>query len=546
MAHIRSSRPLAIRTSSTLLHAGFLSSVERYPDALALTIANREWTYAEIDDIARRWAFVIRNSMHAAPRRIGIFAYRSEVSYIGVLASLFSGAAFVPLNRTFPTQRTRAMIEQAELDALIVDKASLPQFYEIVKDLRRLPYCILLPDSHKEDFPHVAVEIRDRLDVEYAVPVEGLPVISSEAMAYLLFTSGSTGVPKGVPITHSNVSHFISINQQRYQITPEDRLTQTFDQTFDLSVFDLFMAWGGGAAVCVIQPIELLSPFRYVRDKGITVWFSVPSVAALLRKQNLLKPNSLSSLRLSLFCGEALPRATAEAWQVAAPHSVIENLYGPTELTIACTAYRWHPIESPKECVNDIVPIGQLYPGLDACLLDENLEPVPRGSEGELCVAGPQTFPGYWRNPEQTKQRTVRIKQASGEVKEYYRTGDRVRYLSSGNLAYMGRIDHQVQIQGYRIELSEIEGVLSQQHGVFSAVALSWPVENGTAKGIVAFVIASPEVNATTLIEAAREKVPNYMVPRSIYIVEDMPLNANGKVDRKELLRRLEAGEIQG
>ena len=162
------------------------------------------------------------------------------------------------------------------------------------------------------------------------------------------------------------------------------------------------MAWSNGAAVSSPEPLELLAPSRYVADRRISVWFSVPSLAALLLNKRFLKPGSLPGLRLSLFCGEALPRKVAEAWQAAAPNSIVENLYGPTELTICCAAYRWNAAQSSSECVNNIVPIGQIYSGLDHVIVDDELRLVSPGDVGELCVAGSQTFPGYWRDPART------------------------------------------------------------------------------------------------------------------------------------------------
>lgn len=517
-----------------LLHSGFISSVNSYPNSVALTLNNLNWTYKEIDDKARQWTSALIHTLGRTPNRVGILAYRSEASYIGVIASLFAGAAFVPLNKTFPSERTRFMIEKADLDAIIVDKNSLSQFCEIIKDLNRKPSCVLLPDSYANEVPSSSIKILDQLDLNEALSQKSLPNITDDSLAYLLFTSGSTGLPKGVPITHSNAVHFLNVNQKRYQITPADRLTQTFEQTFDLSVFDLFMAWSNGATVCSMEPIQLLYPQKFIKENEITIWFSVPSVAKLLHKQNLLEPDSLPTLRLSLFCGEALPKGTVDAWQEAAPNSIIENLYGPTELTIACAVYRWDRKVSPTECLNEIVPIGQLYPGLEALVLDENLVSVPYGKEGELCVSGPQTFCGYWRDTEQTIKNMIKYESMSGEIKTYYRTGDRVLYLPSGNMTYLGRKDHQLKIQGYRVELSEIEGVLSSQPGVTSAVAFGWPIENGNTKEIIACMVG--DVDFSYLFETVKKQLPSYMIPRTFYFLEEMPLNSNGKIDRKELV----------
>jgi len=524
--------------ATSQLHSGFLQSVQRYPNNIALTIGNKQYDYVKLYTVAQRWAFALRQSTKPL-HRVGIFAYRSEAAYIGILASLLAGATFVPLNYNFPLQRTQAMIEQAELDAIIVDHQSYDQFLQLADSLPVLPPCVLLPDCLRAPLLDTMIYTQAELA---ELPTDHEPVtVPPEAIAYLLFTSGSTGNPKGVPISHANVAHFLKVNQARYQITPADRLSQTFDQTFDLAIFDLFMAWNHGAAVCVIQPIQLLSPFRLIEEQGITIWFSVPSVAALLRKQKLLKPNSLPNLRLSLFCGEALPKATAEAWQLAAPNSIIDNLYGPTELTIACAVYRWNSLTSPAECLNEVVPIGKLYPGLTAVVVDANDNPVPAGTEGELCVAGPQTFQGYWHNPSLTEQRFLRSKQLNGEELGYYRTGDRVVCRTNGSMIYLGRSDQQIKVHGYRVELSEIEGALLLQPGVVAAVALGWPLENGSASGIVAFVIA-PSIAVSDLQQAVQPLLPSYMLPRTIYQLETMPLNANGKIDRLALARHL-AGE---
>jgi amino acid adenylation domain-containing protein len=347
--------------------------------------------------------------------------------------------------------------------------------------------------------------------------------------AYLLFTSGSTGRPKGVPIAHRNVTAFLEHNQRRYQLTSADRLSQTFDQTFDLSIFDLFMAWNAGAAVCSLQPIQLLAPFRFLEQHRVSVWFSVPSVAALMQRQGTLRPGSLPTLRWSLFCGEALPASTAEAWQAAAPQSIVENLYGPTELTIACSTYRWDPVRSPAECVQGLVPIGRVYDGLRELIVDDQQRPVGPGEVGELCVAGPQTFAGYWRAPELTAERVLSYGGA-----RYYRTGDLVRRTETGALAYLGRGDHQVKIGGYRIELGEVEAAL-RRAGCIEAAALAHPA--ATPDGIVAFVSGAVEVGQ--LEAALRQQLPGYMVPRAIHVAEPMPLNANGKVDRGALRQRL-------
>ena len=499
------------------LGAGFLAHAATSPEHVALTIGKRDHTYAELDETARRWAARLLDGA-TAPKRVGVFAHRSEASYAGVLAALFAGAAFVPLNRKFPLERTRTMLERADLDAIVVDDASMAQLPELLHGLRRKPI-VLAPGDRLPD--GLGAPLLTATDLAAATLLSEPVSVSPEDIAYLLFTSGSTGTPKGVPVTHGNVRSFLDVNQERYQITADDRLTQTFDQTFDLSVFDLFMAWENGARVCAMDPIELLAPFKYLQRNEITVWFSVPSVATVLDKRGALTPGRMPTLRWSLFCGEALPAGIARAWQEAAPNSVVENLYGPTELTIACSVHRWDPVTSPARCVHDNVPIGQLYPGLHSLVVDENLVPVAEGETGELCVAGPQTTPGYWQAPEQTAQRYF-----SRAGRTYYRTGDLVR-RQHDEFVYIGRNDQQVKIGGYRIELGEIEAVL-RGNGCAEAVCLVWP----DADTITAVVSGT---RTTELADAVAASLPAYMVPRSVHVIDEMPVNSNGKVDRTAL-----------
>jgi amino acid adenylation domain-containing protein len=520
------------RGTQASLRDGFLRSAMANPDRPALRVRGASLTYHEVEQRARVLAAALTEAAGSRPHRIGIFAYRSETAYIGTLAALFAGAAFVPLNRQFPAPRTRRMIERADLDALIVDSDSAAQLAAVLGQDHRVP--LLLPEAGTRSAVHGA-RVIDHTVIGTTSPLAELPDSAPDSTAYLLFTSGTTGEPKGVEITHANVCHFIEVMSARYQLTASDRTSQTFDQTFDLSVFDIFMAWNASACLCVPQNKDLLAPARFVNAEALTVWFSVPSLVAYMRKMNQLTPGAMPTLRWSLFCGEALPRRAAEEWQAAAPASTLENLYGPTELTIACCVYRWGP-GSADECVNDVVLIGRPLPGLEATVVDDDLRPLSQGETGELCVAGPQTSPGYWRDAEKTAERFVRIQQRGS--RRFYRTGDLVTQLPSGDYAYLGRRDSQVKIRGYRVELGEIESVLLRHARVHSAAVVARPGADGQIEALIAFVtgdkpgVAELKAHATTLL-------PTYMLPREFVVLDAFPLNANGKVDRAALLASL-------
>ena len=524
------------RADGASLRSGFLRNAQKSPAAPAVVVRGVTRSYGELESTARRWANAITGATGGRPERVGVFAYRSDVAYAGTLAALCAGATFVPLNPTFPAEKTAAMIEQADVDAMIVDTTCMPQLASVLDG--RSTFCLITPEAEPPEVPAQGVRVIGKAELERTAPMAELPPLTPEDTAYLLFTSGSTGAPKGVPVTHGNAVYFIELMSRRYGVGPDDRLSQTFDQTFDLSVFDLFMAWSNGACVYGMAPVDLLAPTKFINENRITIWFSVPSVPAQMCRRNRLIPNTMPTLRWSLFCGEPLLQRSAEAWQVAAPNSVLENLYGPTELTIACFAHRWNPLTSPAMCRNGVVPIGRPYEGLMAAVVDEHLNAVAEGETGELCVAGPQTTPGYWRAPDITAQRFHYLPVSKYEQRRFYRTGDLVAKLPEGEYVFLGRADQQIKVLGHRVELGEIEAVLRGHAGVEHAVAFGWPVTAASADSVVAFVSGNnPDVQA--LMSLAKSALPPYIVPRQIFTIAEMPLNANGKVDRRVLKDRL-------
>jgi amino acid adenylation domain-containing protein len=521
------------------LRSGFLRSALRDPGAPALVIGETTLSYGALEGRARRWAHAMVQELGRPPERIGILGQRSETTYAGILAALLGGGAFVPLNVRFPVGRTRDMIKRAELDALVVDSAGLAALNGVLAGLESAPL-LLCPDGLPTTPLPAGTRCLGSAELERHPPLTSLPPVLSSDLAYLMFTSGTTGQPKAIPITNGNAVHCIDVMSRRYGITPDDRCSQTFEHTFDLAVFDLFVSWEAGACVYVLTMPETLAPGRLITRHRLTVWFSVPSIPALMRKKNLLRPDSFPSLRLSLFCGEPLARATAEAWQAAAPNSILENLYGPTELTIACFAHRWNPEESPGRCLNDLVPIGHPLPGIGAVMVDDGLAPVGDRKCGELCVHGPQTAPGYWKDPALTAERFGPLPLAAPSHIRFYRTGDRVARLDNGEYAFLGRIDDQMKVLGHRIEPAEVEGALLGLPGVVQAAALGWPLRDGIAEGVVAFVTGTG-LDPLELRSWCRQQLPDYMVPREVIVVDDLPMNANGKVDRSALRGQLAA-----
>jgi amino acid adenylation domain-containing protein len=361
--------------------------------------------------------------------------------------------------------------------------------------------------------------------------------VAANSIAYMLFTSGSTGQPKGVMVSHANVLHYVEYVTRRYAFTSDDRFSQTFDLTFDLSAHDMFVAWQNGACVCCPTQKQSIKPGAFINDAGLTVWFSVPSTALFMHRLGVLKPGMYPRLRLSLFCGEALPVEIVRQWALAAPNSAIENLYGPTELTIACTAYRWDSTNSPAECEHRVVPIGEPFDQMEAVIVDEELREVDDGAAGELLMTGPQLSLGYWQDEERTRKAFVRL---PGRPGVYYRTGDRVRRQTPGKpLTYLGRVDSQIKVLGHRVELGEVESAVRKASGLEGVVALGWPMTASGAEAIEVFLQAE-EADVKSLLAEIKRKLPPYMVPRNIHVLRHLPLNANGKFDRAALHKKLD------
>jgi amino acid adenylation domain-containing protein len=525
------------------IYKGFLRSALEFPQRPALEVANRVVSYSALQQRAFQLAATLQKyELSNQPPLTAIFGYRSVTAFAGILAALLRGHGYVPLNRTFPPKRTKLMLERSGCRALIVDELSAAQLPRVLESLsNRL--LIVMPDEPDPDkfaacWPqHEIIGSHGLENGDGFTPVAASP----DDIAYLLFTSGSTGTPKGVMVSHQNVESYLEYIVPRYGICETDKCSQTFDLTFDLSAHDMFVTWERGACLCCPSQKALIKPGGFIVDSNLTTWFSVPSTAVFMKKLGLLKPEMYPNLRLSLFCGEGLPVDIVKAWVEAAPNSTIENLYGPTEATIACAAYRWDHNGSPQQAELGLVPIGEPFPHMQPLIVDENLVQVPIGTPGELLVSGPQVALGYWRDGEKTARSFI---VPSGYAKTYYRTGDRVRRPAEGKpLTYLGRVDNQIKVLGHRVELGEVEAALRQESGVDGAIAVGWPMSPSGAGGIEAF-LQTEYADVTSLREKLAKRLPSYMVPRNIHLMTKMPVNSNGKFDRRALIQLLE--EQQG
>jgi amino acid adenylation domain-containing protein len=491
-------------TSAVYDHA--LSS----PQRIALVVQGYAYSYRQLAGIAQLIAARL-----VGATRVGILAARTLEAYAGVLGTLWRGATYVPISPKLPCERLTQLLGYASLDAVVTDATGL-QRLELVEKCK--PALVLGPDGLCEG----------EFDPKIAPALVG-----DNDLAYVMFTSGTTGQSKGVMIEAGGVVQLIEVMQRQFTFRADDRVSGAFDLTFDPSVFNMFSTWRVGAALFVVPEAQVLGPGRFIKDNQLTVWNSVPSVALCMQRMGMLTSNAFPRLRYSLFGGEALPVRLAKAWQAAAPNSSVENIYGPTEATIQCTSQRlMDPVNTTA--YRNILAIGRPFEGVEAEVLDANLNPVSQHEQGELALSGRQLARGYLNDPEMTAERFPVLR-----GKRWYRTGDLVYRDQSGAFHHLGRIDNQVKVLGHRVELEEVEAHLRAIAGTDLVVAIAWPIVSGCASGIVAFLCGS-RVSAQAAREAMRQRVPNYMVPQQLLEIAHLPLGANGKFDRRALHRQLE------
>ncbi|NGO68692.1 AMP-binding protein [Streptomyces boncukensis] len=499
-------------------HQRFLRGLDASPRGTALRVGDDTLSYEELHELALRWAGSLLAAPGGPPRAVAVLAGRSVESYAGILAALYCGAAAVPLHPDFPADRTRGMLQASGATAVVADGPGLAALAETELELPVLALRQVDQDGGRR--PVLPVGEGHTLAAPCAVR-PGDP-------AYLLFTSGSTGRPKGVPISHGSLDHYFRLMDERYDFTADDAFSQATEVNFDCAMFDLFCAWGAGASVHAVPAQAYLDLPGFAAERKLTVWFSTPSAIALVRRRGGLGPAALPTLRWSFFAGEALLCQDAADWQAAAPGAAVENLYGPTELTITVTGHRWSPADSPRLSVNGVVPIGAVHAGHDWLLRTE--DGGTAHTEGELCVAGPQLTAGYL-DPQDGEGRFL---ERDGRV--WYRTGDRVRRLENGELAYLGRLDAQVQVQGWRVELAEVDEALRGCPEVTDAATVTRPAAGGGLELVVYYT--GTAVSPAVLARQLRQVLPSGLLPRHYEHLEAFPLNANRKVDRKRLAAR--------
>ena len=498
-----------------LFHEMFEAQVRRAPDAPALLFAGTTVAYAELDRWANRLANHLRGLGVGPEGRVGVCLERGPSLVAAFLGVLKAGGAYVPLDPEYPAARLGHMLADGGVAAVLAHSATaaaLPEHGAVVVRL----------DADRE-----RIEAESDASPRDAEAVAGCPlspVPSPLSLAYVIYTSGSTGTPKGVLVPHAGLCNVARAQARDLGVGPGDRVLQAASPSFDASVFEIAMALGTGAALCLGTRDELAPGpelVRLLRGAGVTAATLSPSALAAL------PDDPLPALRTLATAGEACPAELVDRW---APGRRFLNLYGPTEATIWSTTAACEPGGAPP-------PIGRPVANTTAYVLDAGMEPVPVGVPGELYVGGAGVARGYGGRPALTAERFVPDPFGGGAGARLYRTGDRARWLARGELEFLGRVDAQVKIRGFRVEPGEVEAALRAHPAVRDAVAVVREDAPGDRR-LVAYVTAGGAADppaAGELRAWLRERVPEHMVPSAWVALEGLPLTPNGKLDRAAL-----------
>ena len=487
------------------LFAAIQNAIIKNKERNAFLINSSTYTYLAFAEAISRIRNAIAINTAEPEKVIGLIANDDIETYAAIIALWLEGKAYVPLSPETPKDRNKNIIEQAFLQTIIdsSDEPILPG-YNLISSKNLAPASINL-----------------------------IPKSTSEAeLVYILFTSGTTGQPKGVPITRANLAGFITaFNAFKFEIDHNDRFLQMFELTFDLSVMSYLVPILNGACTYTIprDAIKYSYIYELMEDQKLTVALMVPSILQYLRPY--FKDINLPLMRYSLFCGEALSLDIAEEWSKCLPNAKILNVYGPTEDTIFCTNFTYDKSVKNKS-YNGLLSIGKAMKGSMTIIVDDNDHILPPHSLGQLCLAGIQLTPGYWNNPEKNKE-VFFIANYNGKAERFYKTGDLCKCDEEGDILYVGRLDFQVKVQGFRVELSEIEFHVKSFLQTINVVATAYGDAIGNTE--IGLAIEAADFDTIPLKNYMKTQMPAYMVPKVIIFQNSFPLNANGKTDRNKL-----------
>lgn len=483
-----------------------LESIANYPERNAFCINEDFYTY---NSFSKRISAILEALANngSGKQQVGLVINDDLDTYASIFALWLRGLCYVPLHPGWPLDRCEEICNRVGLE-LILDSSAKTRY-------------------NCEQNVLMTSELQDS-----DAPLVCSPNVAEEELAYILFTSGSTGKPKGVQLMRKNVAAFMdSFWQIGIVINEEDRCLQAFDLSFDVSVQSYLVALTRGACVYTIPhgQVKYVYASGLIEDHHITFGAMAPSMLRYL--QPYFAEMDATSLKACILTAEACPVNLMEDWFNCATNTDIYDFYGPTEATIYCTYYKLTR-GGVNKSLNGIISIGKPFANCVGLILDEQGNELPAGDKGELCIAGDQVTKGYWKNPEKNES-SFFYKEVNGERLRFYHTGDLCYKDEDGDIMYSGRMDHQAKIQGFRVEMGEIEYHAREFLGGKNVVCLAF--DNKEFLTEIAMFMESQEFNPDDMIAYMRTKMPSYMIPTRLFYVPVFPLNANDKIDKVKL-----------
>lgn len=522
-----------------LLHDSVRYWADARPEACAVILGEQRLTYGELELSSNRLAQLLRASGCGRGDRVALLLPKSIPAIVAVLGALKADCIYVPLDIASPPARLARMLAVCEPTCVLASTASRPLLAALLAKgepwcASRLGWLDLDPPSGGEF--DVAFCARDFDAVSPAAPESRN---APEDAAHILFTSGSTGIPKGVVITHANVGHFLHWAVKYFEIDRSDRISCHPPLHFDLSTFDIHGTFLAGAELHLVPPEISFLPHKlasFIRDSNLTQWFSVPAALKFMVQFDVIGMNDFPSLKRLLWCGERLPTPTLIHLMKRLPGVKFTNLYGPTETTIASSYYT-----VPRRPEHDRVdiPIGSACEGERLSVLNDQLQACPPGEAGDLYISGAGLSPGYWRDPEKTRSAFLEH-ETYGRI---YKTGDLAKVGEDGLTYILGRSDSQIKSRGHRIELGEIETALHSLSLLRECAVVGVEVTAFEGTTICCAYVPQPGRTVSThdLRRRLGELVPRYMIPSHWLELSKLPLNTNGKCDRRQLRTQFQA-----
>ncbi len=514
-----------------LIHHAIENSAEQFPNHEAFKFENKSLTYQELVKQANSLAHLLIDQGVKKGDRIGVYCNKSIESAVAIYGIMKAGGAYVPLDPSAPATRIRFILKNCQIRGLVTQPQKRSHLGDILAETTPLEYVIGLAQNTELPIRIFDWETVTQISAESPPKVK----IMEQDLAYIMYTSGSTGEPKGIMHTHQSGLSYAKMSAHTYSLNEGDRLGNHSPLHFDMSTLDYFSGPLVGATTVIIPEAYTKIPAslsQLIETEKLTIWYSVPFALIQLLHRGLLSDRNLNSLRWVLFGGEPFPPKYLYELMEQLPQARFSNVYGPAEIN-QCTYYHIPPLESVPD---EPVPIGRIWDNAEELVVDEQDQPVPQGEIGELLVRTPTMMCGYWQSPDLNKKAFFYRNRTGNHQEVFYRTGDLVQLQSDRNYRFLGRKDRQIKTRGYRVELDEIETALVS-HPLVEEAGVFGVQDSEGSQHIEAVVTLKEQtkVTPTELIRYGATVLPRYAVPVKIAIREELPRTTSGKIDRRIL-----------